>query len=211
MAVTALEFQNTVKKIVGERTRALEIERDELVLTVDAMDIPSALSDLRDHPESRLAMMIDLTAVDYPSRNPRFDLVYQLLSPFLNLRLRVKASVNDITPVESVTQIFPSANWYEREVWDMYGILFANHPDFRRILTDYGFAGHPLRKDFPLTGYTEVRYDVTEKRVIYEPVTLPQEYRHFDFSSPWEGTTPDVRAMLPGDEKADETAPGGSA
>ena len=211
MASNAQTLQEAVKKIAGNRGIAVEIERDEVTLEVSVSDISSVLRDLRDHPETRLSMMIDLTAVDYPARNPRFELVYQLLSPYLNYRLRVKAMVNDDTPIESVTGVYPSANWYEREVWDMYGLLFANHPDFRRILTDYGFSGHPLRKDFPLTGYTEVRYDDAQKRVVYEPVNLPQEYRNFEFSSPWEGMTPEFRGVLPGDEKADSNSSGEGA
>jgi NADH-quinone oxidoreductase subunit C len=137
--------------------------------------------------------------VDYPGREARFEVVYHLLSPGQNLRVRVKIAAAEDTQVPSVTNLFPSANWYEREAFDLYGILFSGHPDLRRILTDYGFSGHPLRKDFPLTGYVEVRYDDEKKRVVYEPVKLQQEFRNFDFLSPWEGT----EYVLPGDEKAE--------
>ena len=150
-------------------------------------------------------MLIDICGVDYPARKERFDVVYHLLSPRLNQRIRVKLTTDEVTPVPSVVGVFPAANWFEREAYDMYGILFSGHPDLRRILTDYGFQGHPMRKDFPLTGYVEVRYDEEQKRVVYEPVELTQEFRSFDFESPWEG----ARYVLPGDEKA--TGPAGTA
>lgn len=140
----------------------------------------------RDHMNTQYKMLVDLTAIDYPSREARFVVVYNLCSHAYNCRLRVKTNVDEITPLESCTQVFSSASWWEREAWDMFGIFFSNHPDLRRILTDYGFTGHPLRKDFPLSGYTEVRYDDSEKRVISEAVQLSQEFRSFDFSSPWE-------------------------
>ncbi|RYE27715.1 MAG: NADH-quinone oxidoreductase subunit C [Sphingobacteriaceae bacterium] len=140
----------------------------------------------RDHINTQYKMLVDLTAIDYPSREARFVVVYNLCSHAYNCRLRVKTNVDEITPLESCTQVFSSASWWEREVWDMFGIFFSNHPDLRRILTDYGFTGHPLRKDFPLSGYVEVRYDDSEKRVISEKVQLSQEFREFDFSSPWE-------------------------
>jgi NADH-quinone oxidoreductase subunit C len=142
--------------------------------------------------------LIDITAVDWPSRERRFDVVYHLLSPKHNARIRLKVEADEATPVPSVIEVFPSADWYERETYDLYGIVFTGHPDLRRILTDYGFEGHPLRKDFPLTGFVEVRYDDELKRVVYEPVRLTQEFRNFDFLSPWEGTD----YILPGDEKA---------
>ena len=143
-------------------------------------------------------MLIDICGVDWPARESRFDVVYHLLSPRLNQRVRVKLETDEATPVASVVEVFSAANWFEREAYDMYGILFSGHPDLRRILTDYGFQGHPLRKDFPLTGYVEVRYDDELKRVVYEPVELTQEFRSFDFEFPWEGT----QYVLPGDEKA---------
>ncbi len=148
-------------------------------------------------------MVLDVTAVDYPQRDERFEVVYHLLSLKHNQRIRVKLAAGEETPVPSVTEVFNSANWLEREAWDMYGIYFSGHPDLRRLLTDYGFEGHPLRKDFPLTGYVEVRYDEDQKRVVYEPVKLSQEFRSFDFMSPWEGML-----QLPGDEKAGETEEG---
>jgi len=150
--------------------------------------------------------LVDLCGVDYPEREERFEVVYNLLSIHHNHRVRVKVSASEETPVPSVVRLFSTANWFEREAWDMYGILFADHPDLRRILTDYGFEGHPQRKDFPLSGYKEIRYDATEKRVVYEPVRLTQEFRVFDFESPWEGLDTQIARLLPGDEKA-----GGSA
>jgi NADH-quinone oxidoreductase subunit C len=149
-------------------------------------------------PRCQFVCLLDIAGVDYPEREQRFEVVYHLLSPKQNLRVRVKIAADEDTQVPSVVDLFPAANWYEREAFDLYGILFSGHPDLRRILTDYGFAGHPLRKDFPLTGYVEVRYDDEKKRVVYEPVKLPQEFRNFDFLSPWEGT----EYVLPGDEKA---------
>jgi NADH-quinone oxidoreductase subunit C len=143
---------------------------------------------------------IDAAGVDYPQRRKRFDVVYHLLSPRQNLRIRVKVSADEDTPVPSITSVYPGADWFEREAYDMYGILFSGHPDLRRLLTDYGFEGHPLRKDFPLTGFVEVRYDDEQKRVVYEPVELKQEFRNFDFLSPWEGTD----YVLPGDEKSQD-------
>jgi NADH-quinone oxidoreductase subunit C len=153
---------------------------------------------LRDDPRLVFVCFIDICGVDYPSREKRFDVVYHFLSPTQNARIRLKVATDEDTPVPSITGIFPGANWFEREAYDFYGILFTGHPDLRRLLTDYGFEGHPLRKDFPLTGFVEVRYDNEQKRVVYEPVRLPQEYRDFDFLSPWEGT----EYVLPGDEKA---------
>jgi len=142
--------------------------------------------------------MIDICGVDWPQRELRFDVVYHLLSPKQNLRIRIKVATDEDTPVPSACAVYPGADWFERETWDMYGVLFTGHPDLRRILTDYGFEGHPLRKDFPTTGFVEVRYDDAAKRVVYEPVELKQEFRNFDFMSPWEGTD----YVLPGDEKA---------
>ncbi len=162
------------------------------------------LTFLRDDAACQFTQLVDLTAVDYPTRTERFEVVYHLLSVPLNKRIRVKISTSENQPVPSAVGLFPAALWYEREVWDMYGVMFDGNPDLRRILTDYGFDGHPQRKDFPLTGYTELRYDKEKKRVVHEPVTLPQAYRSFDFLSPWEGA-PDY--VLPGDEKAKTTTP----
>jgi NADH-quinone oxidoreductase subunit C len=170
----------------------------ELTLTIGRDDIVSALMTLRDDPRCRFEVLLDICGVDYPERPERFEVVYHLLSPRKNLRLRVKVATDEKSAVPSVVEVFPAANWYEREAYDMYGIMFSGHPDLRRILTDYGFEGYPMRKDFPLTGYVEVRYDDEQKRVVYEPVRLNQEFRSFDFESPWEGT----EYVLPGDEKA---------
>jgi NADH-quinone oxidoreductase subunit C len=170
----------------------------ELTLHAARDQIANVLRYLRDDPRCLFTQLLDICGVDYPGREYRFDVVYHLLSPQLNQRIRLKIEADDSTPVPSAVSIFPSANWYEREAFDLYGILFSGHPDLRRILTDYGFQGHPLRKDFPLTGFVEVRYSEEQKRVIYEPVKLPQEFRNFDFLSPWEGSD----YKLPGDEKA---------
>ena len=170
----------------------------ELTLTAHASDVVSVLLFLRDDPRCLFWCLIDITAVDWPSRERRFDVVYHLLSPKHNARIRVKIETDEATPVASVIEVFPNADWYEREIYDLYGVVFTGHPDMRRILTDYGFEGHPLRKDFPLTGLVEVRYDDELKRVVYEPVRLTQEFRNFDFLSPWEGTD----YVLPGDDKA---------
>jgi NADH-quinone oxidoreductase subunit C len=169
----------------------------ELTVTVAANAIPDFANFLKTDSTCRFTTLIDITAVDWPERERRFDVVYHFLSMHLNQRIRVKAEVREDELVPSITGEFPSADWYEREVFDMYGILFSGHPDLRRILTDYGFRGHPLRKDFPTTGYVELRYDEAQKRVVYEPVRLTQEYRLFDFMSPWEG----AEYILPGDEK----------
>ena len=166
----------------------------DLTLTAPAERIVEVLTHLRD--AERFVCFIDLTAADYPARAKRFEVVYHLLSPYRNARVRVKVETDEDTPVPSAIPVFPAADWYEREVYDMFGVLFDGHPDLRRILTDYGFEGHPLRKDFPMTGFVEVRYDEEEKRVRYDPVKLTQEFRRFDFLSPWEGPP------LPGDEKA---------
>jgi NADH-quinone oxidoreductase subunit C len=168
----------------------------ELTLVAEAARIIDVLTFLRDDPSCQFICFTDICGADYPAREKRFDVVYQLLSPKLNLRVRVKVETDEATPVPSAIPVFPAADWCERETYDLFGILFDGHPDLRRILTDYGFEGHPLRKDFPMTGFVEVRYDEEEKRVRYEPVKLTQEFRRFDFLSPWEG------APLPGDEKA---------
>jgi NADH-quinone oxidoreductase subunit C len=173
--------------------------RGELTVNVAPATIPEFVSYLRTDPTCRFTTLIDITAVDWPAREKRFDLVYHFLSMHLNQRVRVRAEVRENELVPSITAEYPSADWYEREVFDMYGILFSGHPDLRRILTDYGFRGHPLRKDFPTTGYVELRYDEEAKRVVYQPVKLTQEYRLFDFMSPWEG----AEYILPGDEKTE--------
>ena len=170
----------------------------ELTLVVAPADIARVLTALRDDAQCLFEVLIDICGVDYPEREKRFDVVYHLLSPRRNQRLRIKCEIDEDTAVPSVVAVFPAANWFEREAYDMYGILFSGHPDLRRLLTDYGFQGYPLRKDFPLTGYVEVRYDDAQKRVVYDPVKLTQEFRSFDFMSPWEG----VEYVIPGDEKA---------
>jgi NADH-quinone oxidoreductase subunit C len=174
-----------------------EIAYGELTVTGPAHRVHQALTQLRDHPDCRFHQLIDLCGVDYPERPLRFDVVYHLLSLVKNHRIRLKVQTDEDTAVPSVADIFPAANWFEREAFDMYGIFFENHPDLRRLLTDYGFHGHPLRKDFPMTGYVEVRYDDELKRVVYEPVKIA-EFRQFDFLSPWEG----AKYALPGDDKA---------
>ncbi len=176
-----------------------EFINDELVLYANASDITTVLQFLRDDRECGFTTLIDLCGVDYPNRPERFEVVYTLLSLRQNNRTRVKITADEETMVPTAVELFSCALWFEREVWDMYGVLFAGNPDLRRILTDYGFEGHPQRKDFPLTGYVELRYDEEQKRVVYEPVKLTQDFRRFDYLSPWEGMT-DVQ--LPGDEKA---------
>jgi NADH-quinone oxidoreductase subunit C len=171
---------------------------NQLTVTVDPSRIVEVVTYLRDDPACRFVSFTDVTAVDYPEREKRFDLVYHLLSPTLNARIRLRAEVGEMETVPSIIEVFPGADWFERETYDLYGVIFTGHPDMRRILTDYGFEGHPLRKDFPLTGFLEVRYDDQEKRVVYEPVRLSQEFRKFDFLSPWDGAD----YPLPGDEKA---------
>ena len=179
-----------------------EIRNGELSVTVPVANLGAFIDDLRNHPTCRFTTLVDITAIDWPTRERRFDMVYHFLSMHLNQRVRVRAEVREDEIMPSITGVFQSADWYEREVFDMYDIMFSGHPDLRRILTDYGFRGYPLRKDFPTTGYVEVRYDDEQKRVVYEPVKLTQEYRQFDFMSPWEG----ARYVLPGDEKNDVKA-----
>lgn len=176
----------------------LTVAFGELTVSTQTSRLIKVMRTLYDDPQCQFVCMIDVCGVDYPGRPQRFDVVYHLLSPKQNLRIRVKIEADERTPVPSVTGIWPGADWFEREAYDMYGILFSDHPDLRRLLTDYGFEGYPLRKDFPLTGYVEVRYDDERKRVVYEPVKLNQEFRNFDFLSPWEG----AEYVLPGDEKA---------
>ncbi len=173
------------------------VARGELTVKVALSSLTAFVEFLRADRTCRFSTLVDITAVDHPARPERFDVVYHFLSMYQNHRIRIKTAVREDEMVPSVTSVHPSANWFEREVFDMFGILFSGHPDLRRILTDYGFRGYPLRKDFPTTGYTEVRYDDVEKRVVYEPVSLVQEYRQFNFMSPWEG----AEYILPGDEK----------
>ncbi|PJB71177.1 MAG: NADH-quinone oxidoreductase subunit C [Alphaproteobacteria bacterium CG_4_9_14_3_um_filter_47_13] len=190
--------EHVTENLTGVIT-AHEIIHGELVLHAQREKIDRVLEFLRDNRETVCKQLIDITALDYPQREERFEVVYQLLSLTQNHRVRIKIQTSEDMPVPSVTGIFSAAGWLEREVWDMYGIYFSGHPDLRRIVTDYGFEGHPLRKDFPLTGDVELRYDETQKRVVYEPVKLTQDFRRFDFLSPWEALT-DIQA-LPGDEK----------
>ena len=198
MTMTLEELSSHVEAKLTGAVERREIVRGELTLFVACDRIARVLTELRDDSECLFEVLIDICGVDYPEREKRFEVVYHLLSPRRNQRIRVKCVTDEATAVPSVVDVFPAANWFEREAYDMYGILFSGHPDLRRILTDYGFQGHPLRKDFPLTGYVEVRYDDALKRVVYEPVKLTQEFRSFDFMSPWEGTD----YVLPGDEKA---------
>jgi NADH-quinone oxidoreductase subunit C len=183
---------------LGSQVLASNTAFGELTIEVAFDKIVEVLTTLRDDTETRFVNFIDLTAADYPEREKRFEVVYHLLSPYKNTRIRVKCATSEADVVPSTIPVFPGANWFEREVFDLYGIMFSGHPDLRRILTDYGFQGHPLRKDFPTTGYVEVRYDDDAKRVVYEPVKLVQEFRQFDYLSPWEG----AEYLLPGDEKA---------
>ncbi|MBV7409445.1 NADH-quinone oxidoreductase subunit C [Maritimibacter sp. DP1N21-5] len=177
-----------------------DVAFDELTMTVQPEALPGFIEFLKGDGNCKFSSLVDITAVDYPEREARFDVVYHFLSMYRNHRIRVKAAVAEGDMVPSIVEVHPSANWFEREIFDMFGIIFKGHPDLRRILTDYGFRGYPLRKDFPTTGYTEVRYDEVEKRVVYEPVKLVQDYRQFDFMSPWEG----ANYILPGDEKSGE-------
>ena len=183
---------------LSDYVHATDVAFGELAVEARADQVVRVLKFLKDDPSCRFEQLTDLCGVDYPERDPRFDVVYHLLSMSHNRRMRLKIGVNEDQPVPSVTEVYPSAGWWERETWDLYGIHFAGNPDLRRLLTDYGFDGHPLRKDFPLTGYVELRYDSEQKRVVYEPVKLTQEFRRFDFLSPWEGAS----YPLPGDEKA---------
>lgn len=179
-------FAKSIIQIVPKWIQFCVCHKNETVFYVYPQHLLQLLLFLRDHMNTQYKVLIDVTAVDYPSRNLRFEIVYNLLSVQFNSRIRIKTCIDEITPITSSTSLYSSAGWWEREVWDMFGIFFSDHPDLRRILTDYGFQGHPLRKDFPLTGYTEVRYDDSEKRVITENLELSQEFRYFDFSSPWE-------------------------
>lgn len=178
-----------------------DMAHDELTLSCEPQTLIGLLMFLRDDAGCRFTTLVDICGADYPERAKRFDVVYHLLSMHLNHRIRIRVQTDEQTPVPSAITVWPAANWFEREAFDMYGIQFSDHPDLRRILTDYGFTGYPLRKDFPLTGFTEVRYDEAQKRVVYEPVRLVQDFRKFDFMSPWEG----AKYVLPGDEKASKT------
>lgn len=192
------ELRRHILKARPDLVQEAVIALGELTVRTSRDSLIELVRFLKDDPKCRFIQLIDICGADYPEREERFEVVYHLLSYEHNQRIRLKVTTDGLTPVPTLVGIFPAANWYEREAYDLYGILFAGHPDLRRILTDYGFRGHPLRKDFPLTGFVEVRYDEEQKRVVYEPVKLPQEYRSFDFLSPWEG----AEYALPGDEKA---------
>jgi NADH-quinone oxidoreductase subunit C len=192
------ELSSYLREMRGDLIVDASISYEELNVISTPETILALLTFLRDDPRCGFISMIDICGVDWPQREKRFDVVYHLMSPTRNLRIRVKVAVADGVAVPSATSVYKGAEWFEREAWDMYGIPFSGHADLRRLLTDYGFEGHPLRKDFPTTGYVEVRYDDAAKRVVYEPVELKQEFRNFDFTSPWEGTD----YVLPGDEKA---------
>jgi len=198
MSAELQALSDHIASSLGEAVTGRTITFGELTIAVRGEDIVRAVTFLRDDPQCRFVCFIDLCGADYPGREKRFDVVYHFLAPHHNRRIRVKVETDEVTPVASIISVFPAANWFEREAYDLYGILFSGHPDLRRILTDYGFEGFPLRKDFPLTGFVEVRYDEAQGRVVYEPVKLNQEFRNFDFLSPWEGTD----YVLPGDEKA---------
>ncbi|MBK5911655.1 NADH-quinone oxidoreductase subunit C [Rhodothalassium salexigens] len=203
MSKALRQLGELIQSAFGDTVDGFHIAKGELTVETGPDRLVELMTFLRDNSECRFRVLVDVCGVDYPERPKRFDVVYHLLSMHLNQRIRVKLKADDETPIPSVTGVFPSANWFEREVWDMFGVLFSGHPDLRRILTDYGFQGHPLRKDFPLTGFVEVRYSEELKRVVYEPVQLGQEFREFDFLSPWEG----AEYILPGDEKADTAEP----
>ncbi len=198
-----LDLGEYIRSALPDDPLDMEARNGQLIMTARREGLIRLLQFLRDDSNCQFKMLADLCGADYPDRAERFEVVYNLLSLTHNQRIRIKVSTDEAAPVPSATVIYSAAGWFEREAWDLYGIFFDDHPDLRRILTDYGFEGHPLRKDFPLTGYVEVRYDDAEKRVVYEPVKLAQDFRSFDFLSPWEGMT----RMLPGDEKAgDEEA-----
>ena len=198
MSEALQELSSYIGEAAGGLVASADIAYGELTLKTDGARVIALLTFLRDDVQCGFVNLVDICGVDWPARAERFDVVYHLLSPRQNLRIRVKVATGEDQPVPSACAVYPGADWFEREAYDMYGILFTGHPDLRRILTDYGFEGHPLRKDFPTTGFVEVRYDDEVKRVVYEPVELKQEFRNFDFLSPWEGTD----YVLPGDEKA---------
>lgn len=197
-ALMSAELKTHIVTVQKDAVLDAAIAHGELTVTARRGSVPSLMAFLKEDSLCRFETLVDICAVDRPGEAERFEVVYHLLSMRLNQRVRVKVRTDEATPVPSAIDVFPAANWYEREAFDMYGVLFSGHPDLRRILTDYGFEGYPLRKDFPLSGRVEVRYDDTQKRVVYEPVKLVQEYRNFDFLSPWEG----MQAVIPGDEKA---------
>ena len=207
MAIQSLDdLGRHIESALGDDMVGWEILRGELIVRVRPGATVSALTYLRDDAGCQFEQLVDICGVDYPDEENRLEVVYHLLSLKHNQRVRIKVRTDEDTPVPSVAGVYPCATWFERETWDMYGVLFSDNPDFRRILTDYGFDGHPLRKDFPMTGYVEVRYDHEQKRIVYEPVQLTQDFRTFDFLSPWEGMT--TVHGLPGDEKADDSAAG---
>jgi len=199
MDLALQDLRDYVEAAIPQEAESVAIVNDELVVVVNRDTIVRVLTFLRDDVNCQFKQLMDVCGADYPERAERLEVVYNLLSLTHNRRIRVKVRTDEETPMPTVTGVFSSAGWWEREVWDLLGVYFSGHPDLRRILTDYGFEGHPLRKDFPLTGYVEVRYDDEQKRVVYEPVKLPQEFRTFDFLSPWEG----MPSQLPGDEKAE--------
>ncbi len=194
------ELGKYVQDTLGDAVTGTTMRLGELSIEINRDDVLKIIKFLRDDVNCQFLTLLDVCGVDYPEDDERFEIVYHMLSMTHNNRIRIKLRTDEDTPVASVTSLFSSANWWEREIWDLFGVAFIDHPDLRRILTDYGFEGHPLRKDFPLTGYVEVRYDDAQKRIVYEPVKLTQEFRSFDFLSPWEG----VQRMLPGDEKAED-------
>jgi NADH-quinone oxidoreductase subunit C len=212
MSAELQELGDHIAASLGPAVLDRRIAYGELTVLVPGEAIVRVLTFLRDDPGCLFVSLMDLCGADYPGREKRFDVVYHLLSLTRNRRIRIKVETDEATPVPSVSSVYPCADWFEREAFDMFGVVFENHPDLRRLLTDYGFQGYPLRKDFPMTGYVEVRYDEELKRVVYEPVKLTQEFRQFDFLSPWEGDQKQMPGqgypyVLPGDEKA--TAPAG--
>ena len=202
MSEALTELGETIAVKRSDDVLSWEVAHGELSVTIGAASLVGFVEYLKNDGNCKFSSLVDITGVDYPEREARFDIVYHFLSMYQNQRIRVKVPVRDDEIVPSLVDVHPSSNWFEREVFDMFGVLFSGHPDLRRILTDYGFRGYPLRKDFPTTGYTEVRYDEEQKRVVYEPVSLVQEYRQFDFMSPWEG----AEYILPGDDKAEAEA-----
>lgn len=199
MSEAFADLKDHIEAQLGEAVNNIDLAFGEMTVHARRAEVLNVLAFLRDDPICKFGQLIDICGVDYPARERRFEVVYHMLSLINNIRIRIKVTTDEDTPVLSATGLFPNADWYEREAFDMYGIAFENHPDLRRLLTDYGFEGYPLRKDFPLSGFVEVRYDEARKAVIYEPVNLPQEYRSFDFMTPWEG----AKYVLPGDEKSE--------
>ena len=210
MSKLIASLNEKIQTALGEAILSADIVHGELTLHVGKDDILTVLKHLRDDADCAFTQLLDVCGVDYPQRERRFDVVYHLLSMTQNARVRVKVELGETEQIPSATELFSSADWFEREAFDLYGILFVGHPDLRRLLTDYGFEGHPLRKDFPLSGHVEVRYDDDVKRVVYEPVKLVQDFRDFDFESPWEGVQRQVADVLPGDEKATATPEDGA-